>query len=119
MAFLAILHSYPGFQETPAFPAFFKGKIVCILYTKWAEIWQKSAVEWGEIGKSKQKQNGGKIQIFIKTLKIFEFSCLNQFWRENSNIYNPLQTSQSDRFQQIGVNMRDHWPRKKRWKEKR
>ena len=72
MAFLAILHSYPGFQETPAFPPFFKGKIVCILYTKWAEIWQKSAVDWGEIGKSKQikkrreisnsTQNGGKFK---------------------------------------------------------
>ena len=64
-------------------------------------------------------KDGGKIQIFLKTLKIFEFSCRNQFWRENSNIYNPFQTSQSDQFQQIAVNVRDHWPRKKSCKEKR
>ena len=69
MAFLAILHSYPGFQETPAFPPFFKGKIICILYTKWAEIWQKSAVDWGEIGKSKQKQNGANFQNHISMLE--------------------------------------------------
>ena len=32
-----------------------KGEIVHVLLTKWGEFWQKSAVEWDEIGKSKQR----------------------------------------------------------------
>ena len=63
------------FSRNSCFSPFFKDKIVCVLYTKWAEIWQKSAVDWGEIGKSKQKQNGAnfqnknKIRIYILQVK--------------------------------------------------
>ena len=33
-----------------------KGEIVRVLFTNWDGFWQKSAVDWGEIGKSKQEQ---------------------------------------------------------------
>ena len=34
-----------------------------VLFTKRDAFWSKSAVEWGEIGKSKQKQKWREIQI--------------------------------------------------------
>ena len=40
-----------------------KGEFILVLFTKRDEIWQESAVECSNFGKSKQKQSGAKIQI--------------------------------------------------------
>ena len=41
---------------------FWLEKIVRVLFTSKDEFWWKSAVDWGEIGKSKQIKKGGKFQ---------------------------------------------------------
>ena len=39
-----------------------RGIFFVLLFTKRGKFWQKSAVAWGDFGKSKQKQKGGKFQ---------------------------------------------------------